>query len=82
MTPNRKDYKQFKIFDYGRTLYWVRGDEEIRVSSKQGQPLFLTLRTLAGEYSRIIGEGGTSAVRQYLGLPQYDSKTKISQQAK
>ena len=28
------------------------------------------------EYNRVVGSGGTQAIRQYLNLPEYDSRTK------
>ena len=66
--------------DDGKTLYWVVGDKEIRVTAKQGQATFLSLGSLANEYNRAAGKGGTRAIREYLNLPEYQSKT-ITQHA-
>ena len=82
MTPGKIDYDQFKISDDGKTLFWVVGDKEIRITAKQGSAEFLSLGTLANEYNRVVGRGGTLAVRQYLNLPDYRSKTQISQQVR
>ena len=82
MTPGKIDYDQFKISDDGKTLFWVVGDKEIRITAKQGSAEFLSLGTLANEYNRVAGRGGTLAVRQYLNLPDYRSKTQISQQVR
>ena len=82
MTPGKIDYDQFKISDDGKTLFWVVGDKEIRITAKQGSAEFLSLSTLANEYNRVAGRGGTLAVRQYLNLPDYRSKTQISQQVR
>ena len=75
MAPRKIDYDQFKISDDGKTLFWVVGDKEIRITAKQGSAEFLSLGTLANEYNRVAGHGGTLAVRQYL-------KTQISQQVR
>ena len=82
MAPGKIDYDQFKISDDGKTLFWVVGDKEIRITAKQGSAEFLSLGTLANEYNRVAGRGGTLAVRQYLNLPDYRSKTKLSQQVR
>ena len=82
MAPGKKDYDQFKISDDGKTLFWVVGDKEIRITAIQGSAEFLSLGTLANEYNRVAGHGGTLAVRQYLNLPDYRSKTQISQQVR
>ena len=82
MAPGKIDYDQFKISDDGKTLFWVVGDKEIRITAKQGSAEFLSLGTLANEYNRVAGHGGTLAVRQYLNLPDYRSKTQISQQVR
>ena len=82
MTPGKIDYDQFKISDDGKTLFWVVGDKEIRITAKQGSAEFLSLGTLANEYNRVAGRGGTLAVKQYLNLPDYRSKTQISQQVR
>ena len=80
MAPGKIDYDQFKISDDGKTLLWVVGDKEIRIIAKQGSAEFLSLRTSANEFNRVAGRGGTLAVRQYLNLPDYRSKTQLSQQ--
>ena len=82
MTLGKIDYDQFKISDDGKTLFWVVGDKEIRITAKQGSAEFLSLGTLANEYNRVTGHGGTLAVRQYLNLPDYRSKTQLSQQVR
>ena len=33
MYPEKMDYDQFKISDDGKTLYWVAGDKEIRITA-------------------------------------------------
>ena len=33
-------YDQFKITDDDKTLYWVAGDKEIRITEKQGPESF------------------------------------------
>ena len=82
MAPGKIDYHQFKISDDGKTLFWVVGDKEIRITAKQGSAEFLSLGTLANEYNRVADRGGTLAVRQYLNLPDYRSKTQLSQQVR
>ena len=69
MATDKIDYDQFKISDDGKTLFWIVGDKEIRITAKRGSAEFLSLGTLANEYNRIVGKGGTLAVRQYLNLP-------------
>ena len=64
--PGKIDYNQFKISDDGKTLFWIVDDKEIRITAKQGSAEFLSLGTLANEYNRVAGCGGTLAVRQYL----------------
>ena len=49
MVPGKKDYDQFRLLDDGKTLYWVVGDKEIRITAKQGQATFLSLGSLANE---------------------------------
>ena len=71
MVPDKLDNNQFKVSDYGKTLYWVVGDKQIRISAKQGSSAFLSLGSLANEYNKVIGPGGTLAVRQFLNLPDY-----------
>ena len=80
MVTGKIDYDQFKISDDGKTLFWIVGDKEIRITAKRGSAEFLSLGTLANEYNRIVGKGGTLAVRQYLNLPDYKSKTQLSQE--
>ena len=80
MVPGKLDYDQFRLSDVGKTLYWVVGDKEIRVTAKQGQAIFLSLGSLANEYNRAVGKGGARAIREYLNLPEYQSKT-ITQRA-
>ena len=82
MVTDKIDYDQFKISDDGKTLFWIVGDKEIRITAKQGSAEFLSLGTLANEYNRIVGKGGTLAVRQYLNLPDYKSKTQLSQKVR
>ena len=82
MAPGKIDYNQFKISDDGKTLFWIVGDKEIRITAKQGSAEFLFLSTLANEYNRIAGHRGTLAVRQYLNLPDYRSRTRLSQQVR
>ena len=82
MAPGKIDYVQFKISDDGKTLLWIVGDKKIRITAKQGSAEFLSLGTLANEYSRVAGRGGTSAVRRYLDLLDYRSKTQLSQQVR
>ena len=82
MAPGKVDYDQFKISDDRKTLIWVVGDKEIRITAKQGSAEFLSLGTLANEYNRVAGRRGTLAVRQYLNLSDYKSKTQLSQQVR
>ena len=82
MTPGKIDYDQLKISDDGKTQFWIVGDKEIRITAKQGSAEFLSLCTLANEYIRVAGRGGTLAVRQYLNLPDYRSKIQLSQQVR
>ena len=76
MAPEKIDYNQFRISDDGKTLYWVVGDKEIRITAKQGSATVLSLSSLVKEYSRAVGSGGTQAIRQYLNLPEYNSRTQ------
>lgn len=82
IAPDKMDYNQFKVSDDGKTLFWVVGDKEIRITAKRGEATFLSLVSLANEYNKTVGSGGTLAVRQCLNLPDYNSKTRISQQAR
>ena len=82
MAPGKIDYDQLKISDDGKTVFWIVGDKEIRITAKQGRAEFLSLGTLANEYNRVAGRGGTLAMRQYLNLPDYRSKTQLSQQVR
>ena len=83
MAPEKIDYNQFRMSDDGKTLYWVVGDKEIKITSKQGPATFLSLSSLVKEYNRAVGSGGTQAIRQYLNLPEYNSRTKpLSKQAR
>ena len=82
MVTDKIDYDQFKISDDGKTLFWIVGDKKIRITAKRGSADFLSLGTLANEYNRIVGKGGTLAVQQYLNLPDYKSKTQLSQQVR
>ena len=59
MAPGKIDYSQFKISGAGKTLFWVVGDKETRITAKQGSAEFLSLSTLANEYNRVAGHGGT-----------------------
>ena len=80
MAPGKIDYNPFKISDDGKTLFRIVSDNEIRITAKQGSAVFLSLSTLANEYNRVAGQGSTLAVRQYLNLPDYRSRTRLSQQ--
>ena len=82
MAPGKIDYDQVKISDDGKTLFWIVGDTETRITAKQGRVEFLSLGTLANQYNRVAGRGGTLAVRQYLNLPDYRSNTQLSQQVR
>ena len=64
MVPDKDDYDQFRLSDDGKTLYWVVGDKEIRITAKQGPATFLSLSSLANEYNKLVGLGGTQGVRQ------------------
>ena len=59
MVPSKTDYNQFKISDDGKTLFWIVGDKEIRITAKQSSAEFLSLGTLANKYNRVAGKGGT-----------------------
>ena len=76
MAPDKTDYSQFEISYDGKILFWIVDDKEIRINAKQGSAEFLSLSTLANEYNRVAGHGGTLAVRQYLNLPDYRSRTQ------
>ena len=76
MAPEKIDYNQFRISDDGKTLYWVVGDKEIRITAKQGSATFLSLSSLVKEYNRPVGSDGTQTIRQYLNLPEYNSRTQ------
>ena len=80
MTSGKIDYDQFKISDDGKTLFWIVGDKEIRITAKQGGAEFLSLSTPANEYNRIVGHEGTLAVRHYLNLPDNRSKIQLYKQ--
>ena len=82
MAPSKIDYDKFKISDDGKTLFWIVGDKEIRITAKQGTAEFLSLGNLANEYKRVAGHGDTLAARQYLNLPDYRSRTRLSQQVR
>ena len=64
MVPDKDDYDQFRLSDDRKTLYWVVGDKEIRITAKQGPATFLSLSSLANEYNKLVGLGGTQGVRQ------------------
>ena len=81
MAPEKIDYNQFRLSDDGKTLYWVVGDKEIRITAKQGQATFLSLSSLAKDYNNVVGKGGTQAIRQYLNLPEYNSRTQQAREA-
>ena len=80
MAPDKIDHDQFRLSGDGKIVYWFVGDKEIRIIAKQGQATFLSLGSLAKEYNRVIGKGGAQGIRQYLNLPEYQSKT-ITQHA-
>ena len=82
MYPEKMEYDQFKITDDGETLYWVVGDKEIRITAKQGPESFLSLGSIASENNKSVGSGGTCAIRQFLNLSDFNSKTRPSQRAK
>ena len=46
MYPEQIDYDQFKIADDGKTLYWVVGDKEIRITAKRVKRHFFHLAPL------------------------------------
>jgi hypothetical protein len=79
--PNQLDYKQFKISEDGKILYWVIGDKEINMMSKRGGVSFKPLNSLATEFTKMSGEkrGGTAAIRTYFNLTDY-STTKSTVQ--
>ena len=73
----------FKLDADGKTLYWVVHDKEIRITAKQGTATFLSLGSLVNEYNRSFDHGGTLAIRQYLNLPDYKTRSKpIPQQVR
>ena len=74
ITPETLDYNQFRLSDDGKTLFWIVGDKEFEINAKQGGGTFLSLGSLA----KMFGKGGTRAIRQYLNLPEYQSKTRIA----
>ena len=74
ITPETLGYNQFRLSDDGKTLFWIVGDKEFEINAKQGGGTFLSLGSLA----KMFGKGGTRAIRQYLNLPEYQSKTRIA----
>ena len=46
------------------------------MTALKGKTEFPSLGTLASEYNKVVGKGGVQAIRQYLNLPEYNSKTK------
>ena len=77
LDPSRIDITNFELGSDNKTLYLKVGDKEILITSKRGGS-FINLNTLASR----IGEGGTSAIRDFLSLPTYTSAVKpLSAQA-
>ena len=81
MISGKIDFDQFKISDDGKTLFWVVGDKEIRITAKQGGAEFLSLSTLTNKYNRIVGHGapwqcGSIRIYQIIEVkPSYPSKS-------
>ena len=77
LDPSRIDITNFELGSDNKTLYLKVGDKEILITSKRGGS-FINLNTLASR----IGEGGTSAIRDFISLPTYTSAVKpLSAQA-
>ena len=77
LDPSRIDITNFELGSDNKTLYLKVGDKEILITTKKGGS-FISLNTLASR----IGEGGTSAIRDLLNLPNYRSAVKpLSAQA-
>ena len=76
IAPNEIDYSQFSISDDGKILFWVVDDKKIRLTAKQGQATFLSLGTLANEYNKIVGHGGTQAIRNSFDI-SYRSEMRV-----
>ena len=77
LDPDHIDITNFELGSDNKTLYLKVGDKEILITTKKGGS-FITLSTLASR----IGEGGTSAIRDFLSLPTYTSAVKpLSAQA-
>ena len=73
LRPDRVDYNQFEIDDDGKTLYWTPGGgKRIRMTTTRGGFRFLALSSLSREYD---GRGGANALRESLGLTEYQSGT-------
>ena len=76
-------HDNFKLDADGKTLYWVVHDKEIRITAKQGTATFFSLGSLVNEYNRAFDHGRTLAIRQYLNLPDYKTRSKpIPQQVR
>ena len=76
IAPNEIDYSQFSISDDGKILFWVVDDKKNRLTAKQGQATFLSLGTLANEYNKIVGHGGTQAIRNSFDI-SYRSEMRV-----
>lgn len=59
MTPEKTDYDQLKLSDNEKTLNWVVGDEEFRITVTQGPTTFLSLGFQRNEYYS-VGSGEIS----------------------
>ena len=57
MAPEKIDYDQFRISDDGKTLYWVVGDKEIRITAKEykqsSRAWWNTSNTTVFEFTRV-----------------------------
>ena len=70
--PEKIPYDQFEVGRDVKTLYWTPEEGKVIsvINTKGGG--FLALSTLASKY----GNGGTEAIRESMGLKDYNSKTR------
>ena len=72
--PTKVDYDNFEVDPESKAVYLKVGDKRVRITTEVGPTKFLKLPTIAKKF----GPGGTKAIRTYLNLPDYTSKSKPS----
>ena len=72
--PTEVDYDRFEVDPESKAVYLKVGDKRVRITTEVGPTTFLKLPTIAKKF----GPGGTKAIRTYLNLPDYTSKSKPS----